>query len=93
MEAATRADRVRHLRRIRSAVRSQTSAAALRLAGERVSAEIARIQNSDIRRGAQEIFRTVVKAPAAGAADDPGRFCEALRNGIGDLINYLEASE
>jgi hypothetical protein len=93
MEAATRADRVRHLRRIRSAMRSQTSVAVLRRAEDRVWTEISRIQDSDIRRGTQEIFRTAVKTPAAGASADPGRLCEALRDGIGDVINYLDASE
>jgi hypothetical protein len=92
MEAATRTDRVRHLRRIRSAMRSQTPAAALRLAEDRVWTEIARIQDSDIRRGAQEIFRPAVKPSAAGPAHEPGRVYEALRDGIGDVINYLEAS-
>jgi hypothetical protein len=87
------ADRVRHLRRIRTAVRSQSSVTVLRLAEDRVWTNISRIQDSDIRRGAQEIFRVAVKPAGARVENDSGQIYEALRDGIGDLINFLEASK
>lgn len=94
MEASiTSADRVRHLRRIRSSVRNHASATALRLAEDRVWTDISRIQNLDIRTGAQEIFRVAVKTSDARVENDPGRHYEALRDGIADLINYLELTK
>lgn len=87
------ADRIRHLRRIRSSVRNHASATALRLAEDGVWIEISRIQNPDIRTAAQAIFRTAVKAVDVRVETDPGRHYEALRDGIGDLLNYLEMTE